>query len=152
MRYGFEFADRGHLFGQLDGFLFKVFNRRAFLRVLPALGSKLRMDLRVSAGDLEIDVNDLSARGVGFVLTDTDLPHVMASEEFEAVLRLPNKIGEVQLRLKTRHMTRVEKGTLIGTEVLIDGPKSPAATKLLEEYVDARARDMAQWDAAVGRS
>jgi len=145
VRYGFRFGDLATLFDQLDSQLFKVFNRRTHLRVLPQLGTRLKMMVQLGSEEWAIAVNDVSIEGVGFVVDESSLELVQDVESFSASLHLPG-MKIVKLELSRRHLTGTDAGFLVGSSIEVHGGKK--AMKSLQEYIDARAQDMARWDQA----
>lgn len=148
-RYGFEFIDLPGLFGQLDDYYVRFFNRRRSMRVRPGLDQKIECRLSTQVGAIIGRLQDFSVDGVGVALDAQQARILSGVEALEVQFVIPKSRVEVRWSTRAVHLTPAKAGVVLGGEFTPVASSELAAQRLaLSEYAAARAAEMARWDSA----
>lgn len=151
VRYGFEFLDPARLLEIANPETAPLLNRRCDLRVRPALGTQLVATVHCSATkSFQVDVYDLSARGIGFIVTELQAGIMAPFSSFGIELQIPHSQTEIHWRAVVLHHSNLPRGgVLYGLIFDQDGePSFEEEREQVVEYCAERAADMARWDLA----
>ena len=144
VHHSFNFVDPEALYPQLDPFFWNFFNRRRAVRVRPALDRRLPLGLQAGAASTEVSVNDLSSRGLGFVLEAARAQALLAGSTYELALAIPGSEERFTCRAERRHATPRGKNVLFGLEFVGLETSSPSAA--LDRYLAEREAEQARWE------
>ncbi len=149
--YGFEFASSEQLFEQLDSFYFNYFNRRRSLRVRPALDRKLPLQVYWEGGNTDVQANDLSIAGLGFVLSPLKAERVPDVEYLVLEFKVPRTTTVIESLARVRHRTKLSSGLLLGVELVPEDRELFERTLPdFEQYCKRREQAMARWGSPMG--
>lgn len=147
VRYGFEFINEGNLYSQLDSFFSRLFNRRNSVRIRPSLDKEVKMQLAWKGHRVEAVVSEISASGSGIVLPITATYQIQGVDEVEVSFDLPGLKHHFKGRARVCGRKASAGKVFVGLAFAMEGPGSFAGVaKLLERFVDERAREMVRWD------
>ena len=146
-RYGFEFIDIGDLYGQLDDFFVRYFNRRTNKRMRLLGSERIPLEMSWDGGSRTVQVADISGSGVGFALSAQDLPALEEGDWVAVSLRLPGVEQPLSGYATLARLTLLADRFVLGLAFDLDDPEGFGATRhLLEGFVDERARLRAAWN------
>jgi c-di-GMP-binding flagellar brake protein YcgR len=147
VRYGFEFINIGNLYSQLDNFYARLFNRRASIRVRPALDRKVRLRLSWKVNELEANVNEISTGGVGLIMNEADALRLKDVEEVGVAFRLPGV--KLEFSGKARILNRKTAGerVFLGLAFDLTDPQGLVLQAAeLQKFVEERTAEMERWE------
>jgi c-di-GMP-binding flagellar brake protein YcgR len=139
-----EFTDVEALYPQLDAFFWNFFNRRRVVRVRPALDRRLPLSLRAGATSIEVAINDVSLRGLGFILESSRAEGLLAAASYDVSFPVPGSEERFSCRAERRHATSRGKNVLFGLEFA--SLETPGESLPLQRYVDQRESEQARWE------
>lgn len=146
--WGFEFTDVPGLFQQLDTYFLKFFNRRRAIRVQPALDTKIVVRLQAPSGPLEGRLVNVSVDGLGVGVDPALAESLGAVEALDVEFTIPRVKVRIPWQAHRSHVSASSRGTVFGARF---DPRPAEGLEdersVLAEYVDARAAEMARWDA-----
>ena len=147
VRYGLEFLNLGNLYSQLDSFYSRHFNRRRHLRVLPSLDRKIHALLRWSGGELKVPVFDISASGLGVVLSKDSAARTAEITVFDLEFKLPGRDETLRGRATARHRSPLRNNVLLGLDFDLSAKSSlQAQVPAIRQFVEQRTAEMALWE------
>ncbi|HPF13306.1 MAG: PilZ domain-containing protein [Planctomycetes bacterium] len=149
VRFGLSFSDPDELFGRLEPYFLKFFNRRRLQRVLPELGRSLKADVRTTdGGGYRLEVMDLSEEGIGLALHNEEVEWMASHEAFDVEFKIPGANVAWSGSGRRIHLTEL-KGSHRGG-IAFDEPdaKVTPAHGSLEVWLNSRRVAMAKWDSA----
>ena len=151
IRYGLQFVNVNNLYAQLDSFYARHFNRRRNVRVVPSLDRKVQVKARWAGEEVSGHVFDISASGIGIVLTKDSSARIADVPALELTLRLPGSASDCSGRATIRHRTPLNQHTLIGLEFEL-GDEAGFARHAAEiaSFVEKRTLEMNQWEKSWG--
>jgi len=144
--FGFAFTEPASVFDQLDSYFLKFFNRRRFVRVRPALGTRLRMWIEAGDHELEVEVHDISRSGVGFVVDQQTADFLGAVGTLSVGFKIPQTNYEFKSSAETRFTAPFSKGVRVGIELVDPDATMKKELHALYEYLAEREEDIARWE------
>lgn len=144
VQQAFAFTDLEALYPQLDAFFWNFFNRRRVVRVRPALDRRLPLVLLSGTTTVEVAINDLSSRGLGFVLDPARAEPLLASGSYEISFPVPGSEERFSARSERRHATPHGKNVLLGLE--FEEAAAAKTSPALARYLADREAEMARWE------
>ncbi len=148
VRYGFEFSDPQGLLESASPTILSLLNRRSDLRIRPALGTHLVATLHCGpTQSFEVEVQDLSSNGVGFIVNEFQGSLLSAFNFFDVEMRIPRTKTAIRWRAVVLHSTQLPRGgTLYGLVFdQVPGGDYERERKALVEYCQERSADMSRW-------
>ncbi|MEZ5973803.1 MAG: PilZ domain-containing protein [Planctomycetota bacterium] len=148
-RLGVGFTDPDELFGRIEPYFLKFFNRRRLLRVLPELGRSMKADVRGPAGDgFRLDIQDVSEEGIGLSLHNEEVAWMDAGELFDIEFKIPGANATWSGNATRIHVTPLKGSTRAGLLFQDGEVRDAAAHAALEVWLNTRRVAMAKWDSA----
>ena len=147
LRYGFQFINAGNLYGQLDDFYVRVFNRRRSPRVRPQLDEKIPVTLSWNRQELVSPVHELSAHGLGMILPQPEAFRLGKVDELRVEFSLPEVKKPFGGPARIRNRKPVLDKVFLGLEFDLDAPDGLGARQPeLQEFVEQRAERLGAWE------
>lgn len=149
IRYGFEFVNAGNLYAQLDGFYARMFNRRSSMRVRPSLDRKVQLVLDAGGGARKATIAEISATGVGLVMSAEDAAGLSTGLRVSLEFRLPGTRDPFRGHAAIVNLRSTPERAVLGLAFDLEEPHGLGQkARALDAFISARAAEMERWESS----